>query len=146
MITTETLQDYEQLAVSSRQTLPVAPYPAKHVHCAFDDLKSAVQAVQALRAAGLNPDHISLMASWDFVAAVDSHTQQRRSFSEGFKRFLSFFDDSFDVYRREAQAGRHILAVRITSHEHIMQVRKLLAPHRARLMKYIDTWTIADLS
>lgn len=50
MITTQTFQEYEQLIVSSRQTLPATPYPAKHVHCAFDDLKSAVRAVQALRA------------------------------------------------------------------------------------------------
>lgn len=146
MITTKTVQDDEQLAVSSQQTLPVTPYPAKHVHAAFDDLASAVQAVQALRAAGFDPQHITLMASWDFVAAVDTDKQQQRGFAEGIRRLLSFLDDSFDVYLREARAGRHILAVRITRHEHIMQVRHVLAPQGAHLMKYIDTWTTADLS
>jgi hypothetical protein len=146
VITTKTFQAYEQLAVSSQQTLPVTPYPAKHVHCAFDDLKSAVRAVQALRAAGFDPEHVTLMASWHFVGAVDSYTQQPRRFSETIRHFLSFFDDSFDVYLREAGAGRHILAVRITRHEHIMQVRNVLAPQGARLVKYIDTWTTADLS
>lgn len=146
MITTKTFQAYEQLTVSSQQTLPAAPYPAKHVHCAFDDLESAVQAVQALRTAGYDAGNISLMASWDFMSAVDPHTQQSRRFSESIKRFLSYFDDSFDVYMYEARAGRHILAVRISRHEQILQVRDLLAPHRPHLVKYIDAWTTADLS
>jgi hypothetical protein len=148
MMNTKTFQEqaYERLIVSSQQTLPVAPYPRKHVHCAFDKLEDAVHALQALRAVGYNAGDISLMASWDYVEAVEREPQQPRRFLETLLDFFSFLDDSFDVYLREARRGRHILAVRVSRHEQIMQVRDVLVPHHAHLMKYIDTWTVADLS
>ena len=146
MITTKTFQAYEQLTISSQRTLPVAPYPRKHVHAAFDTLEDAVQAVRALRAAGYDLGDIALMASWDFVEAVEEEPQLDHRLGEALMRFLSFLDDSFDVYLREARWGRHILAVRISRHEQIVQVRDVLVTHHARHVKYIDTWTVADLS
>ena len=86
------------------------------------------------------------MASWDFVEAVEAEPQQHHRLGEALMRFFSFLDDSFDVYLREARWGCHILAVRISRHEQIMQVRDALVPHHARHVKYIDTWTVADLS
>lgn len=145
MITAKTYREYKQLAVSSQRTLPASPYPRKYVHCAFDDLQSAVKAVNTLRAAGFNAGDIALMASWDFVEAVESEPQQHTRFSEVIIHLFSFVDDNFDVYLREARSGRHILAVRPPGYEQIEQVRGLLAPHQARLVKYIDTWTVTDL-
>ena len=105
-----------------------------------------MRAVRALRAAGYDAADVSLMASWDFVEAAESGPQQPYRFSEAVARFLSFLDDSFDIYMREARWGRHILAVRLSRHERIMQVRDLLVPRHAHHVKYIDTWTVADLS
>ncbi len=148
MMSTKTLQKqaYEQIIVSSQRALPVAHYPSKYVHAAFDILEDAVRAVQELRMVGYDAGDVSLMASWDFVEAVEAEPQHPRCFSEALLGFLSFLDDNFNVYLREARAGRHILAVHVARHENIMQVRDILAPHNARLMKYIDTWTVADLS
>ena len=59
---------------------------------------------------------------------------------------VSFFSSKdYDGYLREAHRGSHILAVRLSSHEQMKQVRDLLAPHHARLIKYVDTWTVAEL-
>lgn len=146
MITAKTYRENEQLAVSSQRTLPTSPYPRKYVHCTFDDLQSAVKAVNTLRAAGFDARDIALMASWDFVEAVESEPQQHTRFSEVIIRLFSFVDDNFDAYLREARSGRHILAVRPSRYKQVEQVRELLAPYRARLVKYIDTWTVTDLS
>jgi hypothetical protein len=125
----------EQLPVSSQRTFPPTPFPRKHVHSVFDNLQDAVQAIQALRAAGFDDRDIHLMAGWDFVEAVE----RRRTFLD----FL--FSIDYDVYLHEARRGRHILAVRLARHEQKEQVRDLLAPHHAHLMKYVDTWTVTDL-
>ena len=61
-------------------------------------------------------------------------------------RVHSFMDEGFgDAYLHEAMRGHHILAVRLSSYEQMKQVRDLLAPHHAHLMKYIDTWTVSEL-
>ena len=57
--------------------------------------------------------------------------------------FLSSID--YDGYLLEARRGHYILAVRPSGHEQMEQVRDLLASHHAHLMKYIDTWTVAEL-
>ncbi len=125
----------EQFPVSSQRTLPAAPFPRKYVHSVFDDVQDAVQAVHVLRAAGYDGRDIHLMTSGDFVEAVE----RRRTFLD----FL--FSIDYDVYVHEARQGHHILAVRLARHEQKEQVRDLLAPHHAYLMKYVDTWTMTDL-
>ena len=135
---TMTPDTYEQLSVSSERTFPAAPFPRKYVHSVFDDLQDAVQAVQALQTAGYDARDIHLMASWDYMEAVE-----RRQAPMG---FLSSIDEGFiDVYLREARRGHHILAVRLSRYEQILRVRNLLAAHHAHLVKYVDTWTFADL-
>jgi hypothetical protein len=131
-------QEYEQSSISSQRTLPAAPFPRKYVHSVFDDLQDAVQAVHVLRAAGYDTRDIHLMASWDYTEAVER--------GQTLMGFLSSFDeDVVDVYLHEARRGHHILAVRLSRYEQILQVRNLLASHHAHLMKYVDTWTFADL-
>lgn len=136
----------EQLPVSSERTFPPAPFPQKFVHGVVDDLFYAVQAVLALRIAGYDPGDIHIMASWDFVEAVERKEQQQSSFAKMCSRFCSFFDEGLgDVYLHEALRGRHILAVRLARKEQMEQVRDLLADHHASHMKYVDAWTVADL-
>jgi hypothetical protein len=135
---TMTPDTYEQLSVSSERAFPAAPFPRKHVHSVFDDLQDAVQAVQALQAAGYDASDIHLMASWDYMEAVERRQTPMS--------FLSSIDEGFvDVYLHEARRGHYILAVRLSRYEQILRVRNLLAARHAHLVKYVDTWTFADL-
>jgi hypothetical protein len=132
--------------VSSERTFPAAPFPRKYIYCVIDDLRYAVQAVYALRADGYDASDIHVMASWDYMEAVERGYQQQSCLSKMLSRLASFFDEGFgDVYLREARRGRHILTVRLSRSELMEQVRDLLASHHAHLIKYVDTWTVADL-
>jgi hypothetical protein len=143
MIDIKAAKIYERLSVLSQQAYPPDTFPRKYIRCAIDDLRDAVQAVEALQAAGYDASSISLVASWDFAEALERSYQQR---SNLFYASLRFIDAGFDnVYRQEANSGHHILTVHLSSFEQIAQVRSLLASHCAHLMKYIDTWTTADL-
>jgi hypothetical protein len=144
MNSVKTQETYEQLMVASQRVFPVAPYPRKYVHSVFDDMQDVVQAVQALRTAGYEAGDIHVMSGWDFVEAIEHRYEQQNRLSQSLTRL--FFDYGFDdIYLHEARRGHYILAVRPSSYGQIMKVRDLLAPHHARLMKYIDTWTFADL-
>lgn len=138
---------YELLPVSSEQTFPTEPFPCKYVHCVIDDLYYAVQAVHALRADGSDVRDIHVMASWDFVAAVENRRRQQSHLSKMLMSLHTFLDEGFgDVYLREALRGHHILMVRLSCKERMEQVRDMLALHYAHLIKYVDTWTVIDLS
>ena len=129
--------DTYELSVSSERTFPAAPFPRKYVHSVVDDFQDAVQAVQVLRAAGYDARDIHLMASWDYIEAVE-----RRQAPTG---FLSSIDEGFvDVYLHEARRGHHILTVRLSRYEQILRMRNLLAAHHAHLVKYVDTWTFVE--
>jgi hypothetical protein len=143
MIDIKTVKIYERLSVLSKQAYPANTFPCKYVHCAIDDLREAVQAVEALQAIGYDIKDISLVACWDFAEALERSYQQQNSFSQEFTHFIDAGVDN--VYRQEAKHGHHILTVHLSSFEQIEQVRNLLAPHHAHLMKYVDTWTTADL-
>jgi hypothetical protein len=61
-------------------------------------------------------------------------------------RLIAFFDEGFgELYLHKALRGQHILAVRLCRYEQMEQVRDLLSSHAAHLIKYVDTWTVADL-
>ncbi len=135
MNSTTTIDTYEQLALSSQRTLPATPFPRKHVHCVFDDLRDAAQAYHILLEAGYDGKNIHILTHRDYAEAVEQ--------GETFISFLASID--LDVYLQEARRGHHILAVRLSGYEQMEQIRDLLAPHHAHLMKYIDTWTVADL-
>jgi hypothetical protein len=59
--------------------------------------------------------------------------------------FGSLTSTDLDIYLDVARQGRTILAVRLANRGQMEQVRDLLAPHRAHLVRYIDTWTMARL-
>jgi len=140
------LERFEQAPVSSERTFPANPFPRKYVHSVIDNLEDAVQAVYALRVAGYDARDIHVMASWDFVEAVERRQQHQNRFSKMLMRLCAFIDEGFaDVYLYEACRGNHILMVRLTRKEQIEQVRDLLASHQAYLIKYVDTWTVTDL-
>jgi hypothetical protein len=125
----------EQLPVSTKRTLPAAPFPRKFVLSVFVDLQDARQAALALRAAGFDEWGIHVLQSRDFVEAV---AQDQSPFN-----LVTSID--YDIYLREASRGRSFLAVRPASYAQLKQIRDLLAPHHAYLAKYIDTWTLTEL-
>jgi hypothetical protein len=136
----------EQLPVSSERAFPAAPFPCQYVHCVVDDLRYAVQAVYALRTAGYNARDIHVMASWDFVEAVERREQQQNRFTRVLTRILSFIDEDFaNMYLSTALRGKHVLMVRLSASEQMEQVRDVLAAHHAHLIKYVDTWTVTTL-
>jgi hypothetical protein len=137
---------YMQLPVSSQRTFPVGPFPRNYIHGVVDDLFFAVQAVLALRMEGIEAEDIHVMASWDFVDAVEHKLQRQNGLSKAWQRLLTFFDEGFgDTYLQEALQGHHILTVRITRHAQREQVRTLLASNHAYHIKYVDAWTVTDL-
>ena len=134
-MTPDTQNTYEQLLVSSERTFPAAPFPRKYVHSVFNDQQDALQAAQALRAIGYESQDIHILANTDYVEAV----------GRGQTLIGSLTSTDLDAYLDEARQGCTILAVRLPGYGQMKQVRDLLAPHRAHLVKYIDTWTVAEL-
>ena len=145
MNNTTTLETYEQLTseqvgveqlpVTTKRRLPTAPFPRKYVLSVFVDLQDERQAAYALHAAGFNERDIHILKSHEFVKSV---TQDQSPFE-----IVTSID--YDIYLREAHRERSFLAVRPTGYAQLKQITDLLAPHHAHLMKYIDTWTVAEL-
>jgi hypothetical protein len=136
-----------KLQVSSQRTFPPAPFPRKYMQCVIDDLECMVRVVHALRADGHDAGNIHVMACWDYVAAVECRERQKGVLSRMLGPFLSFLgDDSDDVYLREALRGNHVLMVRLSRYEQIQRVRDMLLLHKARIIRYIDTCTVSELS
>ena len=125
----------EPLFQTSELAFPAAPFPRKYVHCVFDDAQNAVQAVLTLLAAGYGATNVHVLMSREYLTAME----QRQTLVG----FLTFMD--LKEYVQEANRGHCILVVRPRRYEQIRQVRHLLAPHHAHLMKYIDTWTTSEL-
>jgi hypothetical protein len=139
-------EELKQLFVSSQRTFPEAPFPRKYVHCVMNDLYNVVQAVHALWADGYHATDTHVMASWDYVEAVERKHSRKSPFSRVFTRIFSLMDESFgDTYLHEALRGKHVLAVRLSCIEQVRRVRDLLALHDGHLIKYVDTWTVAEL-
>ena len=131
----DTQNTYEQLPVSSERTFPAAPFPKKHIHSVFNDRQDALHAVQALRAVGYNAQDIHILTNSDYVEAI----------GQGQTLFGSLTATDLDAYQDESRRSCTMLAVRLSNYRQMEQVRDLLAPHHAHLMRYIDTWTVAQL-
>jgi hypothetical protein len=137
----------KQLPVSSERKFPATPFPRKYLHCVMNDPESAVGAVYALRTAAYDAGDIHVMASWDYVEAVERRERRRNRLSKILTRFYNFLDEGLDdIYLTEARQGGHMLLVHLTDKEQIEQACALLKLHEARLIKYVDAWTVADLS
>ena len=114
---------------------PRNPFPRKYIHCVFDEQQDALQAFLTLLAADYVSSNIHILTGQQYAEAVER--------GQSLMSFLSSIN--LDEYRYESQRGHHILVVRINRYEQLEQVRNLLVPHRAHLMKYFDTWTFSDL-
>ncbi len=136
-----------QSSLPAQQTFPVAPFPRKYVHSVIDNLSQAEQALQALQDAGYHAQDIRLLASREYLAALEHRLRQQSRLSDWLFRFFTSTDDGFpgDVYLHEAQRGHFILAVHLMCSVQMEQVRDLLVPYRAHHIKYIGTWTVTDL-
>ena len=134
-MTSDTQKTFEELFISSERALPTTPFPRKYIHSAFNDRQDALRAAQSLRNAGYDTGDIYVMASADYAEAM----------GRGQTLLSSLTSTDLDIYLDEARRGRAILAVRLATRGQMEQVRDLLAPHRAYLVRYIDTWTVAQL-
>ena len=114
---------------------PTAPFPRKYVHCVFDDEHDALQAVLTLLATNYDATTIHVLTGEEYMSTLE----QRQT--------LLGFLTSMDMkeYMQEAGRGRSILVIRPENYEQLRQIRQLLVPHHARLMRYIDTWTTTEL-
>ncbi|HZS78402.1 MAG TPA: hypothetical protein VFA41_17455 [Ktedonobacteraceae bacterium] len=136
MNTTMTLNTTaEGLALTSTRALTTTSFPRKYVHSAFNNRQDALQAVGALRQAGFDGRDIYLLSYRDYEDALGR--------GQGF--FSSLTSTDLDVYLDAARRGNLILAIRLANYGQVEQVRDLLAPHRAHLVRYVDAWTVAHL-
>src|SRR5579884_1291579 len=136
MNTTMTLNTtVEGLTLTSTRALTTTSFPRKYVHSTFSNQQDALQAVRALRQAGFDARDIYLLSYKDYEEALGR--------GQGF--FGSLTSTDLDVYLDAARRGNPILALRLVNYGQVEQVRDLLAPHRAHLVRYVDTWTVAHL-
>ena len=134
-MTHDTQKTFEELSIASGRALPTTPFPRKYIHSTFNDRQDALRAAQALRDAGYDTRDIYMLTYTDYAEAMN----------RGQNFFGSLASTDLDVYLDAAHRGCTILAVRPTNRGQMEQVRDLLAPHRAHLVRYIDTWTVAQL-
>jgi len=131
------------VTITSRRVFPATPYPRNYVHCVFDDLQDVALAIEALQSAGYNTGDIHVMSGQDFSTAIEQRSLQQGSLLQSLTHL--FFDYGFDgMYLHEARRGHHIVSVRPVGYEQVARVAAVLARHHARVVKYIDTWTIAQ--
>jgi hypothetical protein len=133
--TYDTQKTLEELFITSERALPTTPFPRKYIHSAFNDRQDALQAAQSLRNAGYDTHDMYILTYADYLEAME----------RGQTLFSSLTSTDLDIYLDVARQGRTILAVRLANRGQMEQVRDLLAPHRAHLVRYIDTWTMARL-
>lgn len=120
---------------SQEQVMPADTFPREYILGVFIDLQDAQKAADALRAAGYGDQEIHVLEGADFVEAI-SHDQSP---------FNIVTSTSHDKYLLEARRGRSFLAVRPANTEQLTEIRDVLAPYGAYLVKYIDTWSQRDL-
>ena len=134
-MTYNTQKTSEELSLTSARTLPTTPFPRKYVHSVFNDRQDALQATEALRESGLDARDMYPLTYTDYAEAL----------GRGQSFFSSLASRDLDIYLDEARQGGTILAVRLANSGQMEQVRDLLAQHRAHLVRYVDTWTVAHL-
>lgn len=130
-----TQETFEELSISSGRALPTTPFPRKYIHSAFTSRQDALRAAEALREAGYAIRDMYILTYADYLEAME----------RGQTLFSSLTSGDLDIYLDVARQGHTILAVRLAKRGQMEQVRDLLAPHRAHLVRYIDTWTVAPL-
>jgi len=129
------MNESEQSQVSPAQSAPASHFPREYVLAVFTDMQDAKGAADSLHNAGFNGHEILVLESPDFVKAVGRDQLPSNIVTS----------TSHDIYLLEANRGRTFLAVRPTSTGQLTQIRDVLAPHGAYLVRYIDTWSQSEL-
>ena len=131
----QTIEGSEQAAQSHKQVRPAATFPNQYVLGTFITLQDAQQAADALRGAGFTDHEMHILEGPDFVEAI-SHDHSP----------LNIISSTIhDTYLPEVTRGRSFLAIRPASIEQLPQIRDLLLPHGAYLVKYVDAWSQREL-
>ena len=134
-IARDTQKTFEESLLTFERTFPAAPFPRKHIHSVFNDRQEALQAARALCEAGYNAGDVHVMAGLDYIEAV----------GRGQTLFAALTSTDLDVYLDEAHRGCTLVVVCPSNYGQLLQVRDLLSLHGAYRMKYVDTWTAAQL-
>ena len=132
---TRSEEEGKQSPVSEEQKTPAASFPREYVLAAFINLQDAQQAANALRTAGFDEQDTHVLENQDFMEAV----------AQDHSPFNIITSTSHDQYLAELQRGRSLLAVRPANLAQLEQIRDLLAPYGAYLVKYHDTWSQREL-
>jgi hypothetical protein len=117
------------------------------VHCVFNELRDVVDAVHALRSGGHKPGAIHVMASWDYVEAIERSQRRQNVLVKLLVRLHGLLDEGLgDAYLREARCGGHVLALRLSKMNELEEIRQVLCLYNARAIRYVGIWAVADLS
>ena len=111
--------------------MPAVSFPREYVLGVFIALEDAEQAAGALRTAGFSDQDIHVLEGKDFMEAI----------SQDQSPFNIITSTNQDQYLAEMQRGRSFLAVHPANLEQLEQIRDLIAPYGAYLVKYNDTWS-----
>ena len=122
-------------------------FPGKHVVGVLDSLQEAEQAVQALVDAGYHVEDMALIPSQDFPSALQEHVRKEGRFWQIMHQLQVTTDEGSlgELLEASARPGSAIISLYVPQHEHIDEVSALLFNHGARLVKYVDTWSVVDL-
>jgi hypothetical protein len=126
-------------------TLPSSP--GKHVVGAIGSLQEAEQAVQALMDAGYHAEDMALIPGQDFPSALQERSRKEGRFWQTMHQFQVTTDEGplAEQLAAWARQGSAILFLSVPHREHEAPVSALLFTHGARLVRYVDTWSVEGL-
>jgi hypothetical protein len=132
---------------TSQHVNSTLPIPRKHVAGVFDSFEEGEQAVQELVDAGYHAEDIAFIPSQDFPSAFQERLQKDGLFQRRIHDSQVTTDEGSlgELYLAAARQGSHFIAISVPQREHVAEVSAILFHHGARLVKYIDTWSVEDL-
>jgi len=130
-----------------QQVHATLPFPSKHVVGVFDSLQEGEQAIQELLDAGYHVQDITFILGQDYPSALQEHLRQEGLFWRMMHQLQVTTDEGSigELFKAAARQGSYIIAISVPQRGHVTEVSALLFKHRARLVKYIDTWSVEDL-
>ena len=123
------------------------PSPYRHVVAVFGSLQEALQAVQALEDTGYRAQDTRVIKSRDFPSALQEYRQGEGGFSKMLHESEVTTDEGSipSLLEAPAQEKSAFLFLYMPQREHLDEVSTLLFNHGARLVKYVDEWSVEDL-
>src|SRR5690242_18647899 len=114
-------------------------YPLDHVVGVIDNHASARQAVQALKAAGVQEKEIDLFDGRSVTRAYQSHDNQHAILSHVARWLSSKFSDDVEFAREYLDAAAHghdLIMVHVDRSEQVEPIRAALVGRGAYLLRY----------